>query len=115
MNWLEQSALIVLGVLIPGAILAGPRLYRKRKENRKAQEAKEQMRDDLLQNISTTLTELAGDVKELYTAMPAQFEALEVALRALHGEKVNGNVDKALASIDAAKKRMNKRLVDKVG
>lgn len=118
---------IVLASIVPvtlGAICYNPvkrkfAARRAAKENRAADEARraklEERRDALLAKMMDMLTEIGGDVRCIYESQPAKFDALEVALRALHGEKVNGNVDKALARIEKARDEVNRHTAEKIG
>jgi len=111
----DNAVLIALGVLIPGAMAAGPMLHKRRKAQKAARQALEDRRDSILDDVAKTLKELSGDVKCLYRVTAPQLEALEVTLRALHGEKVNGNVKKAIDEVVDARKKLDDRLMDKVG
>lgn len=117
-----DSLLIALGVLIPAAIYAGPRIYKKRKRREEERKALETKRDDLLENLSAKLAEIqleqrqqGCDMRVLYQIQIPQLDSLEVSLKALKGEKVNGNVTAALDKIKDAKDTITKRLTDKVG
>ena len=48
------------------------------------------------------------------TGLQVVYIALEVTLVALHGEKLNGNVEDALKRVRRAKDTINNRLNDKV-
>lgn len=111
----DEVVLLALSVLVPGAMLAGPKAvkwYRKKCADRKAIEAK---RDATLQEVADTLKELSGDVKCLYQVSAPQLDALEITLLALHGEQLNGNVTEAISKIRAAKMNLSGLLMDKVG
>lgn len=111
----DEMALIALSVLVPGAMLAGPRCWKRYKAKKAAREAKEAHRDEVLETVCDTLKEISGDVKCLFAASASQLEALEVSLMALHGEHLNGNVDDALKKVRSQKDTLRKRLEDKVG
>lgn len=115
MNLGYEALLIALSVLIPAGLYAGPKLYKRYKKHRGNHKALEERRDAILLDVSTTLKELSGDVKCLYQVNIPQLEALEVTLRALHGEKVNGNVKRAIGEVCNAKNKLSARLVEKVG
>lgn len=110
-----DALLIALGVLIPAALYAVPKLYRRRKEAVKKRVALEARRDETLEQVASTLRELSGDVKCLFDVNNVQLESLEITLRALHGEHLNGDVDEAIRKIRAAKQGLSGRLVSKVG
>ena len=111
----DEMALIALSVLVPGAMLAGPRCIKKYKARKAEREAKEAHRDEVLERVAATLKEISGDVKCLFAVNASQLEALEVSLMALHGEHLNGNVDDALKKVRSQKDALRKRLEDKVG
>ena len=106
--------LIALGVLIPAALVAGPKAHKRLKQKRAEREEKQKIRDETLQLVASTLKELAGDVKCLFRVNRSQLEALEVTLLALKGEHLNGNVKEALDMVRAAKKKMDSRLDEKI-
>lgn len=117
-----DSLLIALGVLIPAAIYAGPKRRDKRKKEREERAALERGRDEILGKLSTKLDEIkaeqhtqGADIRCLYQIQMPQLDSLEVSLKALKGEKVNGNVTAALDKIADAKDAINKRLTDKIG
>lgn len=110
-----DALLIALGVLIPAGLYAVPKLYRRRKEAVKKRVALEARRDETLDQVAATLRELSGDVKCLFDVNNVQLESLEITLRALHGEHLNGDVDEAIRKIRAAKQGLSGRLVSKVG
>jgi 2-phospho-L-lactate guanylyltransferase (CobY/MobA/RfbA family) len=107
--------LIALGVLIPAALVAGPRLHKKIRSKRLENEERQKFRDETLQQVACLLKELSGDVKCLFTVSESQLEALEVTLLALKGEHLNGNVSDALKKIREAKMHLSGRLVAKIG
>lgn len=114
--------LIALGVLVPAAIYAGPKIYKRRKKQSEEHLALEKKRDELLKNLATRLEEMqteqrkqGADMRVLYQIQLPQLDSLEVSLKALKGEKVNGNVMVALDRIKDAKDAITKRLTDKVG
>ena len=111
----DNATLIALGVLIPGAMLAGPTIYKRCKAERKKKADMEKRRDETLEQVVAVLKDISGDVKCLFRINETQLDALEVTLRALHGEKVNGNVDAAIKKIQDAKMHLSGRLLDKVG
>jgi len=111
----DQTVLIALSVLVPGAILAGPKCWKRYKAKKAAREAKEAHRDEVLETVATTLAEISGDVKCLFAASASQLEALEVSLMALHGEHLNGSVEDALLKVRSQKAHLRKRLEDKIG
>ena len=102
-------------VVVPAAIYAGPKLWKRIKAKREAREALEAKRDATLADVARMLGEIGGDVRCLYSIQAPQLEALEITLVALHGETLNGNVDEALKKVRAAKKTISDRLNDKVG
>ena len=102
-------------VVVPAAIYAGPRLFKRLKAKKKAKAALEAKRDATLEQVARMLGEVGGDLRCLYQIQMPQLEALEVTLVALHGEKLNGNVEDALNRVRQAKDTINKRLNNKVG
>lgn len=115
MNLWEQIVTIALGVVVPAVLLAGPRLARwwdKRLRDKAAQKACE---DQLLQEVKALMAELSDDMRCLYQIQGPQLDGIEVTLLALKGEHLNGNVDAAITDIRAARKRINERLIAKVG
>ena len=101
-------------VVVPAAIYAGPRLFKRLKAKKKAKAALEAKRDATLEQVARMLGEVGGDLRCLYQIQMPQLEALEVTLVALHGEKLNGNVEDALKKVRRAKDTINNRLNDKV-
>lgn len=119
---LYDSLLIALGVLIPAALYAGPRLSRRHKQKQEDRKELEAKRDAVLESIAATMAEIQHeqyrhgcDLRTLYEIQLPQLDSLEVSLKALKGEKVNGNVAAALSKIEGAKTMIMKRLTDKVG
>jgi cell division protein FtsX len=110
-----DALLIALSVLIPAGLYAVPKLYKRRKKAVKKRVALEARRDETLEQVAATLRELSGDVKCLFDVNNVQLESLEITLRALHGEHLNGDVDEAIRKIRAAKQGLSGRLVSKVG
>lgn len=117
-----DSLLIALGVIIPAALYAGPKLTKWHKAKREEHKALEAKRDAVLESIAATMAEIqqeqrnhGADLRTLYEIQIPQLDSLEVSLRALKGEKVNGNVSAALEKIECAKETITKRLTDKVG
>ena len=102
-------------VVVPAAIYAGPRIFKRLKAKKKAKAALEAKRDATLEQVARMLGEVGGDLRCLYQIQMPQLEALEVTLVALHGEKLNGNVEDALNRVRQAKDTINKRLNNKVG
>lgn len=101
-------------VVVPTAIYAGPRLFKRMRAKRKAKAELEAKRDATLEQVARMLGEVGGDLRCLYQIQMPQLEALEVTLVALHGEKLNGNVEDALKKVRRAKDTINNRLNDKV-
>ena len=101
-------------VVVPAAIYAGPRLFKRMRAKREAKAALEAKRDATREQVARMLGEVGGDLRCLYQIQMPHLEALEVTLVALHGEKLNGNVDEALKKVRRAKDTINNRLNDKV-
>lgn len=101
-------------VVVPAAIYAGPRLLKRLRAKKEARAALEAKRDATLEQAARMLGEIGGDLRCLYQIQMPQLEALEVTLVALHGEKLNGNVDDALKKVRRAKDTINNRLNGKV-
>ena len=107
--------LIALGVVVPAAILAGPRLMKWRKAKIEKRLALEKKRDDTLDEVAKIVKEISGDVRCLYQVQMPELEALEISLLKIQGAELNGNVEDALTAVRGAKKTINHRLNDKVG
>ena len=103
--------LIALGVLIPAALLAGPKVAARVRKKRDAVAR----RDAILSEMRDMIREIGGDVRCLYESQPATFNALEVALKALKGEHVNGNVTEAIKQMQDARDSIMKRMTAKTG
>ena len=101
-------------VVVPAAIYAGPRLLKRLRAKKEARAALEAKRDATLEQVARMLGEIGGDLRCLYQIQMPQLEALEITLVALHGEKLNGNVEDALRKVRRAKDTINNRLNDKV-
>jgi t-SNARE complex subunit (syntaxin) len=110
-----QVLLIALGVVVPAALLAGPRLLRWWNGKLNERAAKKAERDQVLQQVKDLMVELSDDMRCLYQCQAPQLDGIEVTLLALKGEHLNGNVDLAITDIRAARKRINDRLIAKVG
>ena len=116
-----DSLLIALGVLIPAAILAGPRIYKWRKARKDKRLALEKKRDDTLARLDSILGEIrkdqrimGEDVRSLYPIQLVQLESLEISLMAIHGDGLNGNVGDAIKAVRKAKKDITDRVCSKV-
>lgn len=107
--------LIALGVVVPAAILAGPRLMKWRKAKIEKRLALEKKRDDTLDEVAKIVKEISGDVHCLYQVQMPELEALEISLLKIQGAELNGNVEDAITAVRGAKKTINNRLNDKVG
>lgn len=99
-------ALIVLAQAVGVAIING--LMKRREESnaeyRQQREVRERERDKAEKEREESRKELDVAILGL---MFANAEGNEVLLHQAHGEQVNGNVDAALSSIQAAKARCN--------
>lgn len=119
---LYDMLLIALGVLVPAALLTGPRIIKKRREKCARRAGLEQKRDETLaavleklDHISDGQETIKSDVRCLYRSQIPQLDSLEITLRALKKEKINGNVTDALGKIQEAKSTINARLCERVG
>lgn len=110
-----DSLLIALGVLIPAAIYAGPKIRDKRKKEREERAALEEKRDETLESLCKLLANLSSDMRCLYEIQIPQLDVIEVTLLSLRGEKINGNVTDALKKINATKQTINDHLTGKIG
>lgn len=101
---------IVLGLAIPYLI----KLSQKYISFTKSQEDKNEIFSDNLKKVASSLECIEQDMQALYALILPLLDSMEVSLKALKGEKINGNVDETLRELRARKMELVKKMSSKI-
>lgn len=113
---LATAVEVGVGVIVTGGLVAlGPKTWRAAVARRDAKIQADQRTNEMLAQILRAVADIGEDVRCLYEVQAPQLEALEISLRLLKQEHVNGEATTALAEVRKAKAKVLKRLTAGVG